>query len=75
MAICSYFHAIYRVLVTNTSFYFNGYINDIIPLQKLLLSEGTEVSFSLFPNKKIHIQIITMRSIYYLKYGDLGTIQ
>ena len=46
------FHAIYRVLVTNTSFYFNGCIHNIIPLQKLLLLEGTEASFLLFSNKK-----------------------
>ena len=66
------FRAIYRVLVTNTSFYFNGCINNIIPLQKLLLLEGTEASFLLFSNKKIHIQIIPIRTIYYLKYGYIG---
>ena len=30
--ICSYFHAICRVLVTNTLFYFNGCIKNIIQI-------------------------------------------
>ena len=36
--------------------------------------EGTEAYFLLFPNEKnIYIQIIPIRSIYYFKYGHIGS--
>ena len=65
--ITNYFHVFYRILVINT-------LNIIFQYKNyLLLLEGIEASFLLFPKKSIYIQIIQMRSIYYLKYGHIDT--